>query len=100
MRSDDVRSGSSVPEAWLLRRVTLEEIAEASRTRDLIKPRDSAEWEEFKAQVRQGDEIWLFTSPEESFQNVGGDIGYVLIRNGEEVTHIVALRSSVRFTFE
>lgn len=98
MKSDDARSGSSVPEAWLLRRVTLEEIAEASRTRDLIKPHDSDEWEAFKAQVRNEDEIWLFTSPEESFLNVGGEIGYVLIRNGEQVTSIVALRSTVRFT--
>lgn len=97
MKSDDARS-SGVPDAWLLRRVTFEEIAGPGYVRDLIKPRESAEWEAFKSQVKEEDEIWLFTSPEESFLNVGGEIGYVLIRNGEQVASVVVLRSIVRFT--
>ncbi len=97
MKSED-SSATTVPEAWLVRPVTLDEIAGASRTRDLIMPRESPEWEAFKAQMQNEDEIWLFTSPEEDFLKVGGEIGYVLIRNGQQVASVVVFSSTVRFT--
>ncbi len=81
-----------------MRPVTLDEIAGASRTRDLIMPRESPEWEAFKAQVRIEDEIWLFTSPEEDFLKAGGEIGYVLIRKGQQVATVVVFSSAVRYT--
>ncbi len=97
MKSEDAFA-RTVPEVWLVRPVTLEEIAQASQTRDLIMPRESAEWEAFKAEVQNEDEIWLFASPQADFLNVGGEIGYVLIRKGRQVANIVVLRSIVRHT--
>jgi hypothetical protein len=45
----------------------------------------NADWVEFKHQVQQGDDVYFFSTSRESWQNLAGRAGYVLVRGGEVV---------------
>jgi hypothetical protein len=47
-------------------------------------------FDEFKAQIRDGDELWYYESIRESFWGTGG---YAIIRNGEVIASITAWKS-------
>ncbi|MBE1302401.1 MAG: hypothetical protein GJ680_21125 [Alteromonadaceae bacterium] len=44
-----------------------------------------AEWNELKAKMRDGDEIWSFSTSDKSWEMMCGRSGYALVRNGTVV---------------
>ena len=96
------RADDTVPAAWLDKKITVE-AAEAShpgisderveRFPDLAKPfgGQSARWDALKAEMRPGDEIWTFSSPEESWRHLAGRSGVALVRQGKVIMTIVTL---------
>ena len=82
-----------IPKTWLQKKVS---VAEAETTYPGIKDDrvarfpDAAkpfgfrhrQWEELKAAVIPGDEIWTFASPPESWTDLAGRAGVALVRNG------------------
>ncbi len=50
-------------------------------------------WEEFKALVQDGDEIYFFSSDPASWQGLAGREGYVLVRQGELIQIFLTLLS-------
>lgn len=82
-----------VPPEWLDSRVTLAELEGPNRASDLIQPADLSSWRGFKHQLRPQDELWYFTSPPESFGHGAGQMGYVLLRNGQQVARFIAMMS-------
>ena len=80
-----------------LQKVTLEEIEENN-----LYPDDGrvphvpfgfahAKWVQWKAQIREGDELYYFSSSAEAWRNLAGREGYALIREGQVVDTMVTL---------
>lgn len=47
------------------------------------------EWKQLLAQQQPGDELWTFSSSNESWEEMAGRKGIALVRQGEVVDHIV-----------
>ena len=49
------------------------------------------EWEEFKAAMLPGDELWAFASPAELWEDLAGRAGFALVRDGVPIKIIVTV---------
>jgi hypothetical protein len=49
----------------------------------------NSEWRELLAEMQHGDELWTFSTSDESWDNLAGRAGISLVRNGKEVSCIV-----------
>lgn len=85
---------------WLHRRVTVAE-AEAANT-DQGEALDSApvpfgyindRWCALVSVMQDGDELWEFRSPPETWQHLSGRSGYVMVRRGDVVGGIITVMS-------
>jgi len=91
-----------IPKAWLQQRVSMAE-AEAAHPGvkderikqfpDAAKPFGfrNREWEDLKALMMPGDEIWTFSSPPESWQDLAGRAGVALVRDGIPIRVVVTM---------
>jgi len=50
-------------------------------------------WEQFKSQMRPGDELWEFSSPPETWRMYMGRAGIVLVRKGKIIASLVTARN-------
>ncbi len=50
-------------------------------------------WNEFRAKVKDDDELWYFSTPDHMNRNKMGCKGYAIIRKGEIVETLVVLRT-------
>jgi hypothetical protein len=85
--------GAVIPKTWLQKKISVAE-AEAAypgvkddrvvRSPEAAKPFGfrHRQWEELKAALIPGDEIWTFASPPESWTDLAGRAGVALVRNG------------------
>jgi hypothetical protein len=90
----------AIPKAWLIEKVTVAE-AEAehpgikddrlARFPDAGKPFGFMHqaWEDFKAAMAPGDELWTFSSPAESWADLAGRAGIALVRKDIPIRTIV-----------
>jgi hypothetical protein len=81
---------------WLQKRLTVAEAEAAYAVRDSRLGPDPVpfgfqnnEWRALVAAMQDGDELWEFTSPPESWQGLHGRAGVALVRRGEVVRTIV-----------
>ena len=49
------------------------------------------EWLAFKKKIQDGDEIWKFSSPPETWEHLRGRAGICIVRDNKIVAHIVTL---------
>jgi hypothetical protein len=70
---------------WLRHRVTIEELESTHLVNGVPFGFCSPDWEALRAQVRPGDEIWYFSSPQEDWDRLMGWEGIALVRGGEIV---------------
>ena len=49
------------------------------------------DWEALKAQYLDGDQIYKFSSSEESWDKLAGRAGYALVRNNQIIAEIITL---------
>lgn len=49
------------------------------------------QWNQLKAELQDGDELWLFSSPKESWKNMCGRGGICIVRDGEVVKLMVTV---------
>ena len=81
---------------WLKRKLTIREAEE----RHLVYHEQlgnkgvpfgflNAEWRELVARMLDGDEIWEFSSPANTWSKLGGRAGVALVRNGEIIDSII-----------
>jgi hypothetical protein len=91
-----------IPRAWLKERTTIAkaEAANPGITDDRVARFPDAakafgfqnrEWEELKALVLPGDEIWIFSSQTESWKHLAGRAGVALVRDGVPIRAIVTM---------
>jgi hypothetical protein len=87
-----------VYKAWLSRRLTVEEAeAEHAVEHERLGPSpvpfgfQNDRWKELLAGRAEGDELWEFCSPPESWQHRAGRTGIALVRDGEIIDSIVTV---------
>ncbi|HEX6042133.1 MAG TPA: hypothetical protein VFZ20_29070 [Longimicrobium sp.] len=51
------------------------------------------EWERFVAEMADGDELWAFESPPETWADLAGTAGYTVVRDGAPVAVLISRRS-------
>ncbi len=44
-----------------------------------------SEWTAFLAQMKQGDELWFFSTPQERWESLSGREGYAIVRDGGQI---------------
>ena len=86
------------PRDMLQKRVTVDE-AEAARICLGVKVffavslgLQNDQWRAFLAQMQEGDELWIFCSPAESWEHMAGRGGIAVVRHGKVVGTFVTLR--------
>jgi hypothetical protein len=87
-----------ISKEWLQKRVTVDE-AEAARICLGVKVffavslgLQNDQWRAFLAQMQEGDELWIFCSPAESWEHMAGRGGIAVVRHGKVVGTFVTLR--------
>ena len=48
-------------------------------------------WNMLISELQDGDELWLFSSPKETWQNLCGRGGICIVRNGEVIKSMVTV---------
>ena len=98
----DVPPAPVIPATWLVKKISVEEAeAEHPGVRDeraiqspeLAKPFGfrHAQWEALKADMRANDEIWTFSSPSRSWEDLAGRAGVALVRDGQAIKAVVTM---------
>ena len=83
---------------WLTTRITFEQIEQENLVKDerlgpgpVLFGFQNHLWMEFQKQIQEGDELWNFSSPAESWRMLCGRAGIALVRNGEIVDSFVTM---------
>ena len=89
-----------IPKAWLDKKISIAE-AEAAhpgvndervqRMPEIAKPFgfQNKAWQELKAAMQPGDELWTFASPAKSWEDLAGRAGIAVVRNGIPIKALV-----------
>lgn len=92
-----------IPHDWLREKITVEEAERrhpglphderARRFPEIRKPFGflSAQWEELKAKMQPGDELWEFRSPPESWKHLAGAGGVAVLRDGKVIASLFTI---------
>ena len=89
-----------VPKKWLKRKIAIEDAEKNHMVNDRrlgSEPvpfgfqRDA--WLQLKAKMQPGDELWEFSSSEESWKHLAGRAGFCIVRQGEVIYSLVTIMS-------
>lgn len=85
-----------IPKGWLKEKTTIEKAEQNHLVTDRrLGPKPvpfgfiNARWEKFKAEIRNGDELWVFESPGESWEKLAGRTGFCIVREGRIIDAII-----------
>jgi len=85
---------------WLDRRTTMEECENNNLVNDeRLGPKpvpfgfQNNEWLTFIRQIQEGDELWEFVSPLDTWGKLCGRAGICLVRNGEIIDEIITMKN-------
>ena len=83
---------------WLKNKISIDEAEREYLVEDeLLGPEpvpfgfQFEEWSALKGQFQEEDELWEFSSPFETWENLGGTAGICIVRDGEVVDSIVTM---------
>jgi len=75
---------------WLNKKITIEEAeARFMAQNERIGPNPvpfgfyNHQWNQLKSELQDNDELWMFSSPKETWQNLCGRAGICIVRDGE-----------------
>ena len=75
---------------WLTQRVENAPTAQHRTLSAMASMRIRMAWQKLKAEAREGDELWAFENPSNTWKTLGRQTGYALVRNGKVVKSVVA----------
>jgi hypothetical protein len=78
-----------IPKEWLTQR---EENRPAAQHRDvppMTALRIRREWEKLRSRLAEGEELWFFTNPSNTWKKLGHHTGYARVANGRIVESVV-----------
>jgi hypothetical protein len=70
---------------WLTQRVENAPTAAHRNLPPMAAMRIRMAWQKLKSEARDGDEIWAFENPSNTWKKLGRHNGYALVRNGKIV---------------
>ncbi len=68
---------------WLTQRVENAPIASHRNLPAMPAMRIRMAWQKLKTEARDGDELWAFQNPSNTWKKLGKHNGYALVRNGK-----------------
>jgi hypothetical protein len=78
-----------VPSEWLTQRVENGPTAQHRNLSEMASLRIRMAWQKLKADAHEGDELWAFENPSNTWKKLGRHTGYALVRNGKIVKNTV-----------
>lgn len=85
---------------WLVKKVSVTEAESVHLCKiDRLGPDpipfgfQNKEWNRFICKMKDGDELWEFNSPPQSWPNMWGRAGYSIVKNGEIIDYFLTLMS-------
>ncbi len=78
-----------IPSEWLTQRVENKPISAHRDLPAMPALRIRREWEKLKAQAVEGDELWAFANPSNTWKKLGKHTGYAIVRKGKIVQSVV-----------
>ncbi|MDD5542003.1 MAG: hypothetical protein PHX83_02420 [Acidobacteriia bacterium] len=78
---------------WLTQKTTIEEQEAKRQYEGKTFGLMHTEWERFKSKIIDGDELWEFSSPPETWERLAGREGLSIVRHGEVIHSIVTAMS-------
>lgn len=75
--------------AWLTQRVENAPIALHRNLSSMAAMRIRMAWQKLKTEAREGDELWAFENPSNTWKKLGRHAGYALVRKGKIVKSTV-----------
>ena len=76
---------------WLTQRVENAPIAYHRNLPEMVALRIRMAWQKLKRSAQEGDEVWAFQNPSNTWKRVGKQTGYALLRDGKIVDSVVVL---------
>lgn len=77
---------------WLTQRVENAPTSYHRNLPDTAALRIRMAWQKLKRQAGEGDELWAFSNPPNTWKKLGKHTGYALVRDGEIVQSVVVTR--------
>ena len=74
---------------WLTQRTENAPIAGHRNLPQMPAMRIRMAWEKLKKEAKEGDELWAFENPSNTWKKLGKHSGYALVRNGKIVKSTV-----------
>ena len=68
---------------WLTQRVENSPTASHRNLSPMASMRIRMAWQKLKAEAGEGDELWAFENPSNTWKKLGHHTGYALVRNGK-----------------
>jgi hypothetical protein len=72
-----------VPAEWLTQRAGNQPTAAHRGLPEMAALRIRREWQKLRMQAEEGDEVWAFENPSNTWKRMGRQTGYALVRDGE-----------------
>ena len=86
--------------SWLQKKVTTKIARSKFRDNNEILKTDSAlfdfenyDWEHLKSDMKVGDELWTYSSPEKTWENLCGRGGVCIVRDGKIIKSVLMVMS-------
>jgi hypothetical protein len=84
---------AKIPREWLTEHAGNRPTAEHRGLPEMAALRIRRDWEKLRAQAEEGDELWAFANPSNTWKKVGKQTGYAVVRNGKIVASTVVTNS-------
>ena len=78
-----------IPKEWLSQKAGNAPISEHRNLPEMVALRIRMAWQKLKAQAQEGDEVWAFVNPSNTWKKLGKQTGYALVRGGKIVESTV-----------
>jgi hypothetical protein len=76
---------------WLTQRVENAPIAEHRKLSGMAAMRIRMAWQKIKDAAEEGDEVWAFENPSNTWKKLGRHSGYALVRKGKIVQSTIVI---------
>jgi hypothetical protein len=80
---------TEVPKQWLSERVTIDRAEKENAMGGRPFGHLHRKWNQLKTGIKNGDELWEFVSPPESWAHQKGRQGYAIVRSGQIVSFLL-----------
>jgi hypothetical protein len=78
-----------VPDEWLTDRAENAPIKAHRNLSEMASMRIRMAWQKLRSELAEGDELWAFENPSNTWKKMGRHNGYAIVRNGKIVKSVV-----------